>query len=296
MPDAASSLLSPEFLAQLERLELVTRKIFHGRMKGERRSKRKGQSSEFADFRTYVVGDDLRFLDWNLYARLDRLFLRLFLEEEDLHLYLLLDASASMDFGSPSKFQFARQVAAALGFIGLANLDRVVIHTVGSTLQTGLPPLRGRRSLWRMLDHLEKIQPGGPGDLMNSLRRFAVQGSGKGIVILLSDFLDREGYSSALRYLVARNMDLFAIHILSEEELDPDLTGDIQLVDVEDGVATELTAHPALLRRYRENLESFCQDLERFCMQRGIHYCFARTGQPFDRLVLDHLRSRGLVR
>src|SRR5882762_10784720 len=121
-------LLEPQFLARLEQLELVSRKIFMGRMKGERRSKRKGQSVEFADYRNYVVGDDLRHLDWNLYARLDRLFLRLFLEEEDLHVYLLIDNSLSMDFGTPSKLHLAKQIAAALGFVGLTNLDRVVVE------------------------------------------------------------------------------------------------------------------------------------------------------------------------
>src|SRR5271166_3928938 len=128
MPDTPPPLLAPDFLARLEQLELVSRKIFLGRIKGERRSKRKGQSVEFADYRNYVVGDDLRFLDWNLYARLDRLFLRLFMEEEDLHFYVLIDNSLSMDFGKPTKLHYARQVAAALAFVGLVNMDRVAIE------------------------------------------------------------------------------------------------------------------------------------------------------------------------
>src|SRR5215472_5712769 len=147
--------LDPQFLARLEQLELVSRKIFLGRMKGERRSPRKGQSVEFADYRNYTVGDDLRFLDWNLYARLDRLFLRLFMEEEDLHFYLLLDNSLSMDFGRPTKLHYAKQIAAALGFIGLVNLDRVVVEAFNDRLTRTMPPLRGRRSLWRLLDFLQ---------------------------------------------------------------------------------------------------------------------------------------------
>jgi len=126
----STPLLSPQLLAQLERLELVTRKIFRGRLKGERKSRRKGQSVEFADFRNYVPGDDIRFIDWNLYARLDRLFLKLFLEEEDLHFYTLIDASTSMDFGDPSKLYFAKQLAAALGFVGLCRADRVRVETL----------------------------------------------------------------------------------------------------------------------------------------------------------------------
>src|SRR3954447_15010769 len=163
MPDASTQpLLDPQFLARLEQLELVSRKIFLGRMKGERRSKRKGQSVEFADYRNYVVGDDLRFLDWNLYARLDRLFLRLFMEEEDLHFYVLLDNSLSMDFGTPTKLHYARQVAAALAFVGLVNMDRVVIEVFNDNVTQSLPAVRGRRSLWRVLDFLNKIEPAGP--------------------------------------------------------------------------------------------------------------------------------------
>src|SRR5947209_2068446 len=138
-------LLSPEFLHRLEQLELVSRKIFSGRMKGERLSRRKGQSVEFADYRNYTIGDDLRFLDWNLFARLEKLFIRLFLEEEDLHVYLLIDNSLSMDFGTPSKLHFAKQVAGALGFVGLVNLDRVAIEAFNDRLSQAAPPMGGRK-------------------------------------------------------------------------------------------------------------------------------------------------------
>src|SRR5947209_17288057 len=162
MPDTvAGPLLAPEFLHRLEQLELVSRKIFAGRMKGERLSKRKGQSVEFADYRNYVVGDDLRFLDWNLFARLDKLFIRLYQEEEDLHFYVLLDNSLSMSFGSPTKLHYARQVAAALGFIGLVNLDRVVVEAFNDRLTQTMPAARGRRSLWRLPDFLRQVEAAG---------------------------------------------------------------------------------------------------------------------------------------
>src|SRR5881628_487104 len=192
MPDTkVEPLLDPDFLARLEQLELVSRKIFLGRMKGERRSKKKGQSVEFADYRNYVKGDDLRFLDWNLYARLDRLFLRLFMEEEDLHFYVLIDNSLSMDFGNPSKLHYAKQVAAALAFIGLVNMDRVVIEAFNDRLTQSLPPARGRRSLWRVLDFLQNIEPAGSSDLRRALRSFTLKCSGKGVVVLLGDLLDK---------------------------------------------------------------------------------------------------------
>jgi uncharacterized protein (DUF58 family) len=290
------TLLEPEFLARLEQLELVSRKIFLGRMKGERRSKRKGQSVEFADYRNYVIGDDLRFLDWNLLARLDRLFIRLFMEEEDLHFHVLLDNSLSMDFGTPSKLHYAKQVAAALGFVGLINMDRVVVEVFNSNITQTMPAARGKRSLWRLLDFLEKVEPQGTSDLTRSLRTFSLKCSGSGIVVILSDFMEKGGYEEALRYLVARHMDVYVIQILSQEEIDPELIGDLKLVDVEDADAAEITVSSPLLKRYKQNLAAYRAALYDFCTRRGVSCLFTSTDVPFERLVLTNLRQRGLVR
>jgi uncharacterized protein (DUF58 family) len=289
-------LLSPELLAKLEAMELVSRKVFRGRMKGERRSRRKGQSVEFADFRNYVAGDDLRFIDWNTYARLDRLFLKMFLEEEDLHFYALIDASSSMDFGQPTKFGYARQLAAALGFVGLVRGDRVRIETVGQAPGTPSPVFRGRRSLWRMLDHLEKIEPGEKTSLTQGVKNFCLRNSGKGIVVLVSDLLDKEGYEAALRYLLAQDMDIYVVQVLSAEEFDPDLTGDLQLVDCEDGDMTEITVTGPLVKRYQETLAAFINSAREFCTRRGILHLLARNDVPVDQLITGYLRQRGLVR
>src|SRR6266446_6020384 len=291
MPDTQSQpLLDPQFLARLEQLELVSRKIFLGLMKGERRSKRKGQSVEFADYRNYVKGDDLRFLDWNLYARLDRLFIRLFMEEEDLHFYVLIDNSLSMDFGSPTKLYYAKQVAAALAFVGLVNMDRVVMESFNDRLTQSLPAVRGRKSLWRVLSFLEKIEPAGPSNLRESLRTFSLKSSGKGIVVLLSDFMDKGGYEDALRYLVARQLDIYVVQVLSHEEIEPEIVGDLQLVDVEDDDVAEITVSAPLLKRYKQNLAAFRGGLSEFCTRRGISYLFTSNQVPFDRLVLSYLR------
>lgn len=297
MPDTAEPLLSPGFLARLEQLELVSRKIIVGRFKGDRLSKRKGTSVEFADHRHYVVGDDLRFLDWNLYARLDKLFLKLFLEEEDLHLHLLVDNSLSMDFGTPTKLHYAKQVAAALGFVGLINLDRVMVHVINETLAQSSPLLRGRPSVWRLMQFLDGVQPyPGPGRLREAIRHFALRHSGRGIVMLLSDFMDKEGFEEPLRMLSARPWDIYAVQVLAEEEINPQITGDVKLLDMEDGDVAELTISPALLRRYQENLNAFRGALHSFCAQRGIVPIFAGNQFPFEKLVLNYMRQRGLVR
>jgi uncharacterized protein (DUF58 family) len=293
---AAGPLLDPDFLARLNRLEIVSKKIFIGKTKGERLSKRKGQSVEFADFRSYAVGDDLRFLDWNLYARLDRLFLRLFLEEEDLHVYLLIDNSLSMGFGSPTKLHFAKQVVAALGFIGLSNMDRVVVEVFNDRITQTTTPLRGRRSFWRLTSVLDGLEPAGPSDLSRSLKAFSLKASGKGVVIILSDFMDKGGYENGLRYLIARNMDVYVIQVLSQEEIDPPMTGDLKLTDAEDGDEAEVTISAPLLKRYKETLAAYRGRLHDFCTRRGVNYLFTSNQVPFDRLVLGYLRQRGLVR
>lgn len=296
MPDTASPLLDPEFLTKLEQLELVSRRIFVGRMKGERRSKRRGSSVEFADHRNYTVGDDLRHLDWNVYGRLDKLFLKLFLEEEDLHVSILLDASASMDFGEPTKLRYGKQVAAALAFVGLVNHDRVRIDAFSSQLDDGLSGLRGRSQMWRVVNYLDNLSASGTSDLAAAAKSFATRHRGKGVVIVISDFLDKRGYDVALRYLLARDLDIYAIHVLSQEELEPELTGDLRLVDSEDGDVTEISVSPALLKRYKENLDNFVGGLRDWCNRRGIVAILANNQQPFDRLILDYLRQRGLVR
>jgi uncharacterized protein (DUF58 family) len=295
MPDT-QPLLSPDFLHRLEQLELVSRKIFSGKMKGDRLSKRKGQSVEFADYRNYAVGDDLRFLDWNLFARLDKLFLRLFLEEEDLHVYLLIDNSLSMDFGTPSKLHFAKQVAAALGFVGLVNLDRVVVEAFNDRLSQSMPAVRGRKSLWRLLDFFDKLGPAGPSDLTRALKTFSMRCPGKGVAIVLSDFLDKGGFEDALRYLIARNLDIYVIHVLAPEEINPEVAGDLKLVDVEDADEAEITVSKPLLERYKKNLDAFRGGLYDFCTRRGITCIFAPSDTPFEGLVLNYLRRKGLVR
>jgi uncharacterized protein (DUF58 family) len=297
MPSStAPPLLDPEFLHKLEQLELVSRKIFVGRMKGERKSKRRGSSVEFADHRNYAVGDDLRHIDWNVYGRLDRLFLKLFLEEEDLHVYTLLDTSLSMDFGEPTKLHYGKQVAAALAFIGLVNHDRVVLDTFSTQLDEGMPSVRGRSQMWRVVQYLDGLRASGASNLTAAAKAFAIKHAGKGVVVVISDFLDKRGYQDALRYLLARNLDIYVIHVLSREEVEPELAGDLRLVDAEDDDVAEITVSAPLLRRYKDNLNAFVGGLKQWCTRRGITAIFTTNQDPFDKLILNYLRERGLVK
>jgi uncharacterized protein (DUF58 family) len=302
---ANGSLLSPAMLQRLERLELVSRKIFRGRMKGERISRRKGQSVEFADFRNYVPGDDLRLIDWNLYARLDQLFLKLFQEEEDLHFYALIDASASMNFGSPNKLHVAKQLAAALGYIGLCRGDRVSVQALGPNGRNA-PVVRTRGSLRKMLKYLESVEAPKPAMeaeavnpnvlLHDGVKDFVTRGVTSGVVVLITDLMDKAGYESALRMLIGRQMDVFVLQVLSQEELDPPLRGDRRLIDVEDGDAAEITVNQFVLDKYQETLKAFLQQARQYCAKRSIVHVLVPTDTPIETVMTKYLRSRGIVR
>lgn len=294
--DDDKELLSADFMTRLEQLEILSRKIFIGRTKGERRSKKRGESVEFADYRNYVVGDDLRFLDWNIYARLERLLLKLFLEEEDLNVTVLLDVSKSMDWGTPHKGLYVKRVAAALAYIGLCNYDRVSLYGYSSTLTHEMRGVRGRRMVSQLVRFLDGIACEGASDFTAVAQRFAVRYQGKGVVLVLSDFLDKGGYAEGLRYLLSRDLDLYIVQVLSPEEIDPTLAGDLKLKDVEDDDTAEVTISAPLLKKYKANLQAFCQGLKDHCTRRGITYLFTSTLVPFDVLVMSYLRQRGLLR
>jgi uncharacterized protein (DUF58 family) len=292
----ADELLEPEFMAKLDQLALVSRKIFAGKMRGERITKRRGESVEFADYRNYVVGDDLRFLDWNIYARLGQLFLKLFLQEEDLHVSLLIDMSKSMDWGEPNKWLYARRIAAAVAYIGLINFDRVSLCLYANGLQSELKGVRGRRLMFKVIEFLTSPECEGPSNLPEAGKQFAIRHPQPGIVLVLSDFFEKAGYEQGLRYLLGRNYDLYAVQILSPEEIEPTLVGDLRLTDVEDDDAAEVTVSRALINRYKQNLRAYCEQLKEYCTRRGIGYLFTNTKTPFDQIVLSYFRQRGLLK
>lgn len=289
-------LLSPEFLTKIRQLELVSRRIFAGRMKGERRTRQRGTSVEFADYRNYTFGDEPRFVDWNTYGRLEKLFLKLFVEEEDLFVYLLVDTSRSMSFGDPSKLLQAKRIAAALSYVSLLGMDRVSIAGIGADMGTVLPPKRGRSATREVFAFLESLQAEGGTSLEAAARRFTLQMPRNGLVIVLSDFLDKAGYEGALSRLLHKRCEIFVMQILAEEELHPELSGDLRLVDAEDGAVAEITVTPALLTRYSALMEAYSNELKGFCVKRGIGYLRTSAAIPFEEVVLRALKGVGLVR
>jgi uncharacterized protein (DUF58 family) len=291
----ASLLLDPGFMARLDQLDLVSRKMLAGKMKGERRSKRRGQSVEFADYRNYVVGDDLRFIDWNIYARLDKLFLKLFLEEEDLSLYVLVDVSKSCDFGNPNKALYMKRVAAALGYIGLVNYNRVNIVALAEGIVAETGGMRGRRKVSQMIDFVSNLEPTGQSHFADACKRFALAHRQKGVCVVLSDFFIKDGFENGLRYVAGGKYDLFAIQCLAPQEIDPDLQGDLKLLDIEDADTAEVSITQPLIKKYKANLNAYCLALKDYVTRRGGTYLFTSTAVPFDTLVLNYLRERGLL-
>ncbi len=290
-----AELLDSRFMARLDALDIASRKILRGKLQGERRSKRRGEGVEFADYRPYVFGDDLRFVDWNIYGRLDQLFMKLFLEEQDLTLHVLMDSSGSTAGGVPAKHHSLRRLAAALSYVGLVNNNRVTLSTFADGLVRQLPNMRGRNYLPQMAELLLSARPEGPSRFEAACRQLAAGRAGAGVMVVLSDFLFKEGYESGLRRLISRNYDLYVIQMLSPEELDPPFTGDLRLLDVEDADVAEVTISAALIRYYKRNLSAYCNELRQFCTRRGASYALARSSDAIEPLMLNYLRRRGLL-
>lgn len=289
-------LLNQDTVKRLEQLVLVSRKLSTGRLRGERRSRRRGASTEFADYRNYVAGDDLRFLDWKIYGRLERLFIKLFLEEEDLRVTILIDASRSMAFGDPTKLLYAQRVAAALGYICLSKMDSLSVKTFGAGLAQSYGPKRGKGNSAAYFDFLSSIRVTDRTGLFESFKTFAQTQSARGLAIVISDFCDFEGYEEGLTQLFARDFEVLAIHVLSPEELAPSHQGDIRLLDCELDVTTDVSMGGKVMKVYERTLRAFCNGLKDYVIGRGGYYLLVSTEQPFERLVLDVLRRKGLVR
>jgi uncharacterized protein (DUF58 family) len=293
--DLDPTVFDEAFLRQLERLLLLLRSPVRGGLKGGRRSVKRGQSVEFADYRDYAMGDDLRQLDWNVYARLEKLFVKLFVEEEDVTITILIDGSASMASGRPDKLLFAKRAAAALGYIGLASEDRVAVSALGGRASRRQTPLRGSGRVFRLLSNLSAIQPSpGPTDLVAAARHAAAQLHGRGVVVLISDLLDPAA-DRVIRELAATRSELIVLHVLSPDELDPQLEGDLRLVDTETGEGIDITADLATLDAYRNRLAAWKAAFADLAARRRASYVDLASDTPLNDLIFAELRRRRVL-
>jgi uncharacterized protein (DUF58 family) len=292
----ANALLTPELLRRLEQFQLLAARRAKSSARGERRSKARGQSVEFADHRNYVPGDDFRYLDWNLYGRLEKLFLKLYEEERELPVRIFLDASESMAFGEPRKFDFARQVAAAVGYVALCGFDRVSVipfpdNPAEIALRGALRAVRGRKSALNFFQNLSQLSAKGTANFNESLRRGALESRQAGVAVVLSDFLDPAGYESGLTALVGRGFQVNAVQILAPDELTPTTFGDLRLVDAETGGLQEVTFGRYRMASYQQMVQNFCQRLREYCSGRGISFFMASSNTALEYLLLKQLRQ-----
>ncbi len=295
-PVARTGLFDEDFQRRLEVLAIVARRIRSGQQRAERRSKKLGSGIEFADYRPYAAGDDFRYLDWNVYQRLGKLLTRLFEEEEDLLVHILIDASKSMAFGQPPKLDYAKQVAAALAHITLSTLDRVQMTVLQSGKRLELPATRGRQQILRIFDFLSDIQGQGETDLGAQLKTFCARNRRRGVAIVISDFYDPKGFETALQTLRYNRFETYALQLVDPSEFDHRLLGDIQVVDAETGEAREVTLTPALRNKLLEAKSNFDESLEQFCASKQITQFALSTDVAFDESVLTLLRRGGLLR
>jgi uncharacterized protein (DUF58 family) len=303
-----AALLKPDLLRRLEQFQLLAARRAKSSAKGERRSKARGQSVEFADYRTYSPGDDFRYIDWNLFGRLDKFFLKLYEEERELPVRIFLDASESMTFGTPPKFDFARQIAAAVGYVALCGFDRVTVRpfpeidpkaegldaaaiSAEQAARGGLRAVRSRKSTMPFFQNLSALTARGTADLNDSLRRGALEARNAGVAVVLSDFLDPAGYEPGLNALIGRGFHVNAIQILAPEEVNPPSYGDLRLVDAETGAVQEVTFGKYRLKAYQQTVRNFCQRLREYCQGRGINFFSVTSDISLEQLLLKQLRQ-----
>jgi uncharacterized protein (DUF58 family) len=298
-PTKVDELLGSHLMSSLDKLDVIARKIFSGKTQGERKSRRRGSSVEFADYRQYTAGDDLRFIDWNVYARLDRLFMKLFLEEEELTLGIAIDSSASMEYGNPNKFDFARRLAMGLGYIALSSHNKVSLFGFNSEGVQRLTSLRGKRRTRDMGQWLLDLRPDGGTSFNDACKVISTSRQGRGVLVVISDCLYEEGVKQGLSYVVGGGWDVFVIQSLSPEEvspLDAGLDGDLRLEDSETGQECEITATAPLIANYKRRLDEYCENVREQCTRIGAGSIRVSTDVDMEVLLVEYLRARGLLR
>lgn len=292
----ATTLFDEDFLRKLEYLKLVANRMLPGHMRGEHRARKKGTGVEFADYRPYVSGDDTKDVDWKAYLRLDKLILRIFDEEADLPIYLFVDSSLSMSFGDPSKFDYARKVAAALGYIGLLNLDRVSVIGYGNGVSEQIASKRGRNQIWRIFRFLDRMETAGETSLERAFKTFFGTKRRRGLVVIASDFMDPAGYEPAFDFIRLFRHDVFNVHILTPEELKPHFPDEAMLVDSESGTSQRLRMSPTLVAQYEAEMAKLRTGIEQYCSRYGWGYVQTQTPIPFEDLIIEIFKQDRFIR
>lgn len=297
-----AKLFDSEFIKRLEYLSLLSKRVFKGQLLAQRRTKTTGGGIEFADHREYIHGDDLRYLDWGVYARHGDLLLKRFQEEEDLHVYVLLDASHSMDTGVTesgvglNKFDFARQLAASLAYIALADLDRVSIVAYDEKIRHTMPLMRGKDNVLTLLRFLENLTTSGEHtNLAAVVDDFARRAPRSGLALVISDLYDHKGFKQGIDALRHRRFEPHVIQVHTMAEAKPNLLGDVELRDIESNQTMKVTVTERKLKQYEQLFQKFVEEIEGYCRIYGLSYTRATSDVPFDEVLLKMMRVAGVV-
>jgi uncharacterized protein (DUF58 family) len=293
---AEERLLDPQFLRRLERMQVVSKRMARGTQAGKRRSRNTGSSVEFADYRAYAPGDDLRQLDWNAYARTGKLFLKKFLDEQELHISLYIDCSRSMAYGEPSKFQRAVQLAAALGYISLHHFDYVSVYAFDDKISASLRSLHGKGKVQQLFRFLQSLQPGGAGEINQALRSAQAVHGKPGISVIVSDFLYETGYEQGIAFLQAARQEVALVQLLTKEERDPQYEGGLRLIDSETQQQKEISFNPLVLDEYRGTVKTYQAQLAGYAFSRGISYLDVEPERPVEEILFHICKQSGLIR
>jgi uncharacterized protein (DUF58 family) len=289
-------LLSASFLHRLERLNLLTRGLVIQGLAGEHRSRRHASSTEFADFRKYVPGDDFRRIDWNAFARLDGLFLKQTEAKEDVTVHLLLDCSQSMNWGVPNKLGFARRLAGALGFLALARFDAVTAICFADSLYDRFPLVRGRAQVMRLLSYLDQAPVGGATRLQRAMDEYCNGTLGGGIAFVITDLLSEDDWEAGIVRLLREGLEVVVLHVLAPQELEPTIEGDLELLDSETGDVVEIVVGDQARRTYQQRVQDWCTSVASFCHRSEVGYLALDTTVPLEDVFLNRMRLRRIVR
>jgi uncharacterized protein (DUF58 family) len=283
-----------EFLKKLDTIAINVRMLMSEGGGGNRKSRSKGSSVEFSDFREYSIGDDFRRIDWNAYGRFDKLFIKLFMEEQEAMINIFVDSSKSMDFGSPKKSELALKLAGVLSFLALNNLDRVCINSLNKDSFKQSTAVTGRSMFDRCISFLEGINFAGETDINASIKKKDIRS--RGMAVIISDFFSPGGIEEAIKYLLYKKQDVFLIQVLSPEELNPELEGQVRLLDSETGKVMDVAVTPALLKQYHSKLNEFNGSIKEFCSRMGATYIQVSSADPIEKIVFEQFTNSGVIK
>lgn len=289
----SEKLFDVEFYKKLENIALNVRKAVSGGASGGRKSKAKGSSVEFSDYREYALGDDFRRIDWNAYGRFNKLFVKLFMEEREALINIFIDSSKSMDFGKNKKSELALKLAAVISFLSLNNLDRVCINNMKDSSLDQSSAVTGKVMFQKCISYLENIEFEDSTNINDCIKKKDLKGSG--ISIIISDFFDEDGIEAGIKYLLYKKQQVILVHILSEEELNPEMDGKLRLIDSETGQNKDIEVTPAILNKYEKELNSFINNLKEFSRKMGISYLQVCSSEAVEKIIFEDFVKQGII-